>query len=76
MGVSSVKKMTTISDLTQEARGLFWCCNICREDLHIKDKEIDASVKINLIKEKVQKIQGEEKVEFDDLVRDLEKRRS
>ena len=38
VGVSSVKKMTTISDLTQEARGLFWCCNICRKELHIKDK--------------------------------------
>ena len=72
VGVSSVKKMTTISDLTQEARGLFWCCDTCGDELRIKDKELDANIKINLIKDKVLKVQDEEKVEVEDLIRDLQ----
>ena len=45
VGVSSVKKMTTISALTQEAKGLFWCCDSCRIDIHIKDKEFTKGIR-------------------------------
>ena len=74
VGVSSVKKMTTISALTQEAKGLFWCCDSCRIDIHIKDKEMDGIMKIDLVKEKINKLQGEEKVNVEGLVNQLEDR--
>ena len=72
VGVSSVKKMTTISALTHEAKGLFWCCDTCRKDTHIKDVEMDPNTKIELIKEKIKEVGGEEKVDLEDLVHQLE----
>ena len=64
--------MTTISALIQEAKGLFWCCDTCREDTLIKEVETDGNTKIELMKEKIKKVRGQEKVSLEELVRQLE----
>ena len=71
MDVSSQTKMKTISAMTKDIKGLFWFCNSCNTDLHIKDKEMELSVKTSLIREKVILNQGEG-VEVENLIKQIE----